>query len=330
MNAIDKDTGLGAHNFKVKAVREILEEEEWKDMALAGLRSACSSDSIRALQFALEEARTASVSLRDIAHARECLKTLVHRLLQDAIERRDRDKLVDALDSANAAGLGYDDPTVCAATAVLEEELRRKKAVEGLHVACSAKDPDALQLALGEARCASVSSSDMAEAEAAFEPFARQRLQDAMGRREQKAFQVALVSATAAGLPDDDSEVQACFQMMKRTEKALEELLAACPAESVSPSQLPQAIERLQLALEEAIQASLRQSYIDDAQDDLQALEAQLRAESGEARARLQDATKSRGKQGRGSNGIRCIQMRETQVFQPVFMVSVVGCSLKT
>ena len=140
MNAVDKDTGLGEHNFKVKAVREILEEEEWKDMALQGLCSACASDSIHALQFALDEARTASVPLRDIANARECFKTLVLHVLQDAIESRDSDKLEDALDSADAAGLGYDDPTVCTATAVLQEELRRKKAVEGLHVACSAKD----------------------------------------------------------------------------------------------------------------------------------------------------------------------------------------------
>ena len=138
------------------------------------------------------------------------------------------------------------------------------------------------------------------------------------------------VPLIAAGLPDDDLDVLACSQMMIRIQQALDELLEACPAESVTPSQLPRAIERLQLALREAIQASLRQDCIDDAQDALQALEAQLRAQqTGEARAWLQDATKSRGKQGQGSNGIR-LQMWEAQVLQPRFVVSVVGCSLKT
>ena len=73
------------------------------------------------------------------------------------------------MDYASSCGIKDDDAHVQAACQVMKEILveedRRKKALEGLHAARAAQCIEDLQLAVEEARSASVRASDLADAE---------------------------------------------------------------------------------------------------------------------------------------------------------------------
>ena len=93
------------------------------------------------------------------------------------------------MDYASACGINHDDADVQAARQVMKEilveEERRRKALEGLDAARASRCIEELQLALEEARSASVRASDLADAEDVLNQLRLERANPQAARRNE-------------------------------------------------------------------------------------------------------------------------------------------------